>query len=83
MERKNLLEKLENEIDLQKEYEKIESLILQPIVFGRASIEDDIERYYKNWRHKAIYLSFYKIREQLGFTYGFNEIVASQFQMHW
>lgn len=81
MGRKNFFEKLEREIDLQKEYEKIESLILQPIVFGRASIEDDIERYYKNWRYKAIYLSFYEIGEQLGFTYGFNGIVTSQFQM--
>lgn len=76
MGRKNFFEKLEREIDLQKEYEKIESLVLQPTVFGRASIEDDIERYFKNWKYKANYLSFYEIRKELGFTYDFEVIVA-------
>lgn len=76
MGRKNFFEKLEREIDLQKEYEKIESLVLQPTVFGRASIEDDIERYFKNWKYKANYLSFYEIRKELGFTYDFEGIVA-------
>lgn len=72
MGRKNFFEKLEREIDLQKEYEKIESLVLQSVGFGMASIEDDIEHYFKNWKYKANYLSFYEIREQLEFTYGFN-----------
>lgn len=76
MGRKNFFEKLESEIDLQKEYEKIESLVLQPVVFGRASIEDDIERYFKNCKYKANYLSFYEIRKKLEFTYDFEGIVA-------
>ena len=76
MGRKSFFEKLEKEIDLQKEYEKIESLVLQSVGFGMASIEDDIERYFINWKYKANYLSFYEIREQLGFTYGFDEVVA-------
>lgn len=72
MGRMNFFEKLEREIDLQKEYEKIESLVLQSVGFGMTSIEDDIEHYFKNWKYKANYLSFYEIREQLEFTYGFN-----------
>ena len=76
MGRKSFFEKLEKEIDLQKEYEKIESLVLQSAGFGMASIEDDIERYFINWKYKANYLSFYEIREQLGFTYGFDGVVA-------
>lgn len=76
MGRQNFFEKLESKIDFQKEYEKIESLVLKPVVFGRASIEDDIERYFKNWKYKANYLSFYEIREQLEFTYGFEGIIA-------
>lgn len=76
MGRKSFFEKLEKEIDFQKEYEKIESLVLQSVGFGMASIEDDIERYFINWKYKANYLSFYEIREQLGFTYGFNGVVA-------
>lgn len=76
MGRQNFFEKLESKIDFQKEYEKIESLVLKPVVFGRVSIEDDIERYFKNWKYKANYLSFYEIREQLEFTYGFEEIIA-------
>lgn len=57
MGRQNFFEKLERKIDFQKEYEKIESIVLKPVVFGRASIEDDIERYFKNWKYKANYLS--------------------------
>lgn len=76
MGRKNFFEKLEREIDLQKEYEKIESLVLQSVGFGMASIEDDIERYFRNWKYKANYLSFYEIRKKLGFTYGSEGIVA-------
>lgn len=76
MGRKSFFEKLEKEIDFQKEYEKIESLVLQSVGFGMASIEDDIERYFINWKYKANYLSFYEIREQLGFTYGFDGVVA-------
>ena len=76
MGRKNFFEKLESEIDFQKEYEKIESLVHQSVGFGMASIEDDIERYFKNWKYKANYLSFYEIREQLEFTYGLEGIVA-------
>lgn len=76
MGRKNYFEKLEREINLQREYEKIESLVLQSEAFGIPSIENDIECYFINWKYKANYLSFYEIREQLGFTYGFDGVVA-------
>lgn len=76
MGRKNYFEKSEREINLQREYEKIESLVLQSEAFGIPSIENDIERYFINWKYKANYLSFYEIREQLGFTYGFDGVVA-------
>lgn len=76
MGRQNFFEKLESKINLQKEYEKIDSLVLQQAWYGSASIEDDIERYFKNWKYKANYLSFYEIREQFGFTYGFNGSVV-------
>lgn len=79
MGRQNFFEKLESKINLQKEYEKIDSLVLQPHWYGNASIEDDIERYFKNWKYKANYLSFNEIREQLGFTYTFDGIVAKSY----
>lgn len=75
MGRKSFFEKLERELNLQREYEKIESLVLQSEVFGIASIEDDIERYFKSWKYKANYLSFYELRKQLGFRYGFEGMI--------
>lgn len=75
MGRKNYFEKLEREINLQREYEKIESLVLQSEAFGIPSIENDIEHYFKKWKYKANYLSFYEIREQLGFRYGFEGMI--------
>lgn len=75
MGRKNYFEKLEREINLQREYEKIESLVLQSKAFVIPSIENDIEHYFKNWKYKANYLSFYEIREQLGFRYGFEAMI--------
>ena len=79
MGRQNFFEKLESKINLQKEYEKIDSLVLQPHWYGNTSIEDDIERYFKNWKYRANYLSFNEIREQLGFTYTFDGIVAKSY----
>lgn len=69
MGRRNFFDKLVRTIDFQKEYQKIESLVLQPHSFHGYSIEDDIERYFKNWKYNANYLSFKELRDQLGFTF--------------
>lgn len=74
--KKELFWKIRKRNKFTKRIWKIESLVLQSEAFGIPSIENDIERYFINWKYKANYLSFYEIREQLGFTYGFDGVVA-------
>lgn len=69
MGRRNFFDRLARTIDFQREYQKIESLVLQPHSLHRDSIEDSIERYFKNWKYNANYLSFKELRDQLKFTF--------------
>lgn len=69
MGRRNFFDRLVRTIDFQKEYQKIESLVLQPHSLHGYSIEDSIERYFKNWKYNANYLSFKELRDQLEFTF--------------
>lgn len=69
MGRKNFFDRLVRTIDFQKEYQKIETLVLQPHSLHGYSIEDSIERYFKNWKYNANYLSFKEVRDQLEFTF--------------
>lgn len=69
MGRRNFFDRLARTIDFQREYQKIESLVLQPHSLHRDSIEDSIERYFKNWKYNANYLSFKELQDQLKFTF--------------
>lgn len=69
MGRRNFFDRLVRTIDFQREYQKIESLVLQPHSLHGDSIEDSIERYFKNWKYNANYLSFKELRDQLKFTF--------------
>lgn len=44
-------------------------MVLQPHSLHGDSIEDSIERYFKNWKYNANYLSFKELRDQLKFTF--------------
>ena len=69
MGRRNFFDRLARTIDFQREYQKIESLVLQPHSLHGDSIEDSIERYFKNWKYNENYLSFKELRDQLKFTF--------------
>lgn len=69
MGRRNFFDRLVRTLDFQKEYQKIESLVLQPHSLHGYSIEDSIERYFKNWKYNANYLSFKELRDHLEFTF--------------
>ena len=69
MGRRNFFDRLVRTFNFQKEYQKIESLVLQPHSLHGYSIEDSIERYFKDWKYNANYLSFKELRDQLGFTF--------------
>ena len=43
--------------------------LARTIDFHGDSIEDSIERYFKNWKYNANYLSFKELRDQLKFTF--------------
>lgn len=67
MARLNFFERLEKEIDYQKEYEKIEDIILnENLPF---SLEYDISTNFRNWCYRRNFTSFYELREYFGFTY--------------
>ena len=67
MARLNLFERMEREIDYQKEYEKIEYIILnENLPF---SLEYDISTNFRKWRYRRNFTSFYELREYFGFTY--------------
>ena len=69
MGRRNFFDRLVRTIDYQKEYEKIDSLVLRPSALRSQSLEDDIECYFKIWKYNANYLSFKELRDQLEFTF--------------
>ena len=69
MGRRSFFDRLVRTIDFQKDYQKIETLVLQPHSLHGYSIEDSIERYFKNWKYNANYLSFKEVRDQLEFTF--------------
>lgn len=69
MGRRNFFDRIARTIDFQREYQKIESLVLQPHSLHGDSIEDSFERYFKNWKYNANYLSFKELRDQLKFTF--------------
>lgn len=72
MGRKTFFDVLERELDLQKEYVKIDSLILTTTNWYGQTFNSCIEYYFKNWKDKKNYLTFYELRETFGYTYECN-----------
>lgn len=72
MGRKTFFDALERELDLQKEYVKIDSLILTTTNWYGQTFNSCIEYYFKNWKDKKNYLTFYELRETFGYTYECN-----------
>lgn len=72
MDRYNIFQRMEREIDFQFEYEKIEEIVLNEMN-GHQTIENQIENAFESWEHKENYLSFWKLRVKLGFSYDNDE----------
>ena len=69
----HFLEALERELDFQKEYEKLERMIVleehyDGSGFYGSSINNWIEKHFREWKERGNYTSFNEIREWLGFT---------------
>lgn len=72
----HFFEKLERELNFQKEYEKLERMFAYEIypkgrIYGD-TIEDCVEREFRRWSKRGNYTSFKEIRNQLGFEYSKN-----------
>lgn len=74
MARKSFFERMEREIDLQNEYEKIENVILNEKEYGDHTIENDIEECFREWECRQNYMSFRELRNELGFDFSYNII---------
>ena len=69
MARKNFFERMEREINLKNEYQKIEDIILNEHSRNKSTIEEEISIVFRNWPERGNYTSFYELREELGFSY--------------
>lgn len=69
MGRKNFFERIEQNLNLQNEYEKLEKIVLKYTNEYNMSLNDEIESYFDLWKYKKNYLSFDELRSHLGFTY--------------
>lgn len=69
MGRKNFFERIEQNLNLQNEYEKLEKIVLKYTNEYNMSLNDEIESYFDLWKYKKNYLSFVELRSHLGFTY--------------
>ena len=57
MARHNFFERLERELDIQFEYEKIENIVLNEHA-GYCTLNDEIEENFNEWKFKKNYVSF-------------------------
>lgn len=69
MTRYNFFQRLEREINLQHEYEKIEKIILTEEDGFYETIEEKIEECFREWQFKKNYASFFEVRKEMGFSY--------------
>ena len=68
MARHNFFQRLERELDVQFEYEKIENIVLNERNMGMV-LNEEIEQRFKRWSFKKNYASFDELRNHMGFTY--------------
>ena len=69
MGRQNFIERIEQNLNLQNEYEKLEKIVLKYTNDYNISLNDEIESYFDLWKYKQNYLYFDELRWHLGFTY--------------
>ena len=67
--RTSFFEKMEREIDIQKEYVKIDEVVLNERYSKNKTLNDVFSDYFRSWKYKRNFLSFDELREYLGFTY--------------
>ena len=67
--RASFFERMEREIDIQKEYEKIDRLVLNECDSKDRTLEEKISDSFRSWRHRKNFISFDELREHFGFKY--------------
>lgn len=65
----SFFERMEREIDIQKEYEKIDNLILNKEDYHSGTLQERISKSFYAWKHRKNFTSFDELREYLGFGY--------------
>jgi len=65
MSHKSLFERMEREIDLTKEYLKLDTAVCKETI-GYTSINDVFEQYFRRWKFRSNYLSLEELRRELG-----------------
>lgn len=69
--RRHFLESLEREIDYDREYRKLEEMVVNEFIYygsyGRESINMWIERNFRNWKKRNNFTSFAELRQHNGF----------------
>ena len=70
--RVHFFEAMERELDIQKEYYKLEEICDERYFIDKysrttVSINDWIDNYFRNWKKRSNYASFEELREHLGF----------------
>lgn len=69
MGRKNFFERIEQDLNVQNEYEKLETIVFKYTNYSKRSLNDEIESHFDSWKYKKNFLSFDELRLHLGFTY--------------
>ena len=68
MGRSNFFERMERELNLQHEYEKLDDIVLNEWM-GECTINDYISKHFRKWKNRRNFVSFEELRQHLGFTY--------------
>ena len=71
MGRSNFFERMERELNLQHEYEKLDDIVLNEWV-GQSTINDHISKHFSLWKDRRNFVSFEELRQHLGFSYDDN-----------
>lgn len=78
----HFFELLEREIDFQFEFEKLETMVCAESyngIYGGETINNWIERKFRNWKERGSYTSFAEVRHHLGFDFSIDRTYGNQF----
>lgn len=67
--RTSFFERMVREINIKKEYVKIDKVVLNERYSRSKTLNDVFSDYFRSWKYKRNFLSFDELREYLGFTY--------------